>query len=188
MENPNPYISILPKYPYTPEQLFSSKNLLKLEVDYLNGQTAVKQLSHIADLSGDPESLIHVIPSPIFGDNMYRSVFGGQGYLPEQAFTYPGHFVMQSSTCNPIFSEKPNLFVRAGPRRHIYFKPDEVKAAIVTCGGLCPGLNTVIREVVMQLWFSYGVKEIYGIKYGYKGFYSYDWEKLDPKKVSKIHQ
>ena len=132
--------------------------------------------------------LNEVIPSPIHGDNTYRSVFGGQGYLPEQAFTYPGHFVMQLSSCNPIFSEKPNLFVRAGPRRHIYFKPDQVKAAIVTCGGLCPGLNTVIREVVMQLWFSYGVKHISGIKYGYKGFYSYDWEKLDPKKVSKIHQ
>jgi len=36
---------------------------------------------------------------------------------------------------------------RAGPRGKIYFKPEEVKAAIVTCGGLCPGLNDVIRQV-----------------------------------------
>ena len=36
---------------------------------------------------------------------------------------------------------------RAGPREKIYFKPEQVKAAIVTCGGLCPGLNDVIRQV-----------------------------------------
>jgi 6-phosphofructokinase 1 len=47
-----------------------------------------------------------------------------------------------------------------------------VKAAIVTCGGLCPGLNVVIREIVMTLHFIYEVKEIWGIKWGYKGFYS----------------
>lgn len=38
---------------------------------------------------------------------------------------------------------------RAGPREKIYFKPEEVKAAIVTCGGLCPGLNDVIRQVII---------------------------------------
>jgi len=45
----------------------------------------------------------------------------------------------------------------------IYFRPEEVKACIVTCGGLCPGLNTVIREIVCGLWTQYGVREIYGI-------------------------
>jgi hypothetical protein len=49
-----------------------------------------------------------------------------------------------------------DLYLRAGPREIIHFKPDEVKAAIVTCGGLCPGLNTVIREVVNMLHFFYG--------------------------------
>jgi hypothetical protein len=49
-----------------------------------------------------------------------------------------------------------DLYLRAGPREVIHFKPDEVKAAIVTCGGLCPGLNTVIREVVNMLHFFYG--------------------------------
>lgn len=39
---------------------------------------------------------------------------------------------------------------RAGPREKIYFKPEEVKAAIVTCGGLCPGLNDVIRQVSLK--------------------------------------
>ena len=62
--------------------------------------------------------------------------------------------------------------MKGGPRKDIFFNPDEVKAAIVTCGGLCPGLNVVIREIVMSLWFAYEVKEIYGIKWGYKGLYT----------------
>lgn len=70
-------------------------------------------------------------------------------------------------------------FLRAGPRKHLYYHPNEVKAAIVTCGGLCPGLNVVIREIFMSLHFNYGVKDIYGIMYGYRGFYEYDWVKLD---------
>lgn len=46
----------------------------------------------------------------------------------------------------------------------MYFEPDEVHACIVTCGGLCPGLNTVIREIVCGLYDMYGVKRILGIE------------------------
>lgn len=45
----------------------------------------------------------------------------------------------------------------------VYFAPDEVHAAIVTCGGLCPGLNTVIREIVCALYHMYGVTKVLGI-------------------------
>ncbi|KAK6928205.1 Phosphofructokinase domain [Dillenia turbinata] len=62
---------------------------------------------------------------------------------------------------------------RAGPRKEIYFDPDKVKAAIVTCGGLCPGLNDVIRQIVITLE-SYGVKNIIGIRHGYRGFFDED--------------
>jgi 6-phosphofructokinase 1 len=48
-------------------------------------------------------------------------------------------------------------WLKAGPRKHLYFRPKEVRAAIVTCGGLCPGLNNVIREIVMTLNQNYGV-------------------------------
>ncbi|XP_072980792.1 ATP-dependent 6-phosphofructokinase 5, chloroplastic-like [Typha angustifolia] len=58
---------------------------------------------------------------------------------------------------------------RAGPRKQIYYEPRHVKAAIVTCGGLCPGLNDVIRQIVLTLE-KYGVKNIVGIPYGYRGF------------------
>ncbi|XP_026662008.1 ATP-dependent 6-phosphofructokinase 5, chloroplastic isoform X2 [Phoenix dactylifera] len=58
---------------------------------------------------------------------------------------------------------------RAGPREKIYFKPEEVNAAIITCGGLCPGLNDVIRQIVITLEI-YGVKNIVGVPFGYRGF------------------
>jgi 6-phosphofructokinase 1 len=57
----------------------------------------------------------------------------------------------------------------AGPREHIYFDPAKTKAAIVTCGGLCPGINNVIRTAVYELSYNYGVSEVLGIRYGYQG-------------------
>jgi len=74
-------------------------------------------------------------------------------------------------------------FLKSGAREYVYFDPKKVRAAIVTCGGLCPGLNVVIREIVMSLHFSYEAQEIWGIKWGYKGFYTNqeeNWVKLTP--------
>lgn len=61
------------------------------------------------------------------------------------------------------------FFERAGAREKIYFDPAKTKAAIVTCGGLCPGLNNVIHSIFLELHFNYGVKDIVGIRYGYEG-------------------
>jgi 6-phosphofructokinase 1 len=57
----------------------------------------------------------------------------------------------------------------AGPRETIYFDPPKVKSAIASCGGLCPGINDVIRAIVMELHFRYGVQNIIGIRYGFQG-------------------
>jgi 6-phosphofructokinase 1 len=57
----------------------------------------------------------------------------------------------------------------AGPRRKIFFDPARTRAALVTCGGLCPGINDVIRSVTMTLFYRYGVREILGIRYGLRG-------------------
>ena len=62
------------------------------------------------------------------------------------------------------------FFQKAGPRERIFFDPRVVKAAVLTCGGLCPGLNNVIRSIVIQLRFGYGVSnDVIGIPYGYLG-------------------
>ncbi|KAG7021907.1 ATP-dependent 6-phosphofructokinase 7, partial [Cucurbita argyrosperma subsp. argyrosperma] len=79
-------------------------------------------------------------------------------------------------------------FRRAGPRQRVYFQSDEVHACIVTCGGLCPGLNTVIRELVCGLYNMYGVKKVLGIEGGYRGFYSKNTIPLTPKFVNDIHK
>ena len=63
----------------------------------------------------------------------------------------------------------PPAMERAGPRKKIFFNPSEIRAAIVTCGGLCPGLNDVIRSIFMQLNYRYKVKEVLGIRYGFSG-------------------
>ncbi len=64
---------------------------------------------------------------------------------------------------------KPLSVESAGPRKKIFFDPANTKAAIVTCGGLCPGINDVIRSITMTLFYRYGVKNILGIKYGLRG-------------------
>ncbi|KAJ8766722.1 hypothetical protein K2173_005333 [Erythroxylum novogranatense] len=79
-------------------------------------------------------------------------------------------------------------FRRAGPRQKVYFESDEVHACIVTCGGLCPGLNTVIRELVCGLYHMYGVKRVLGIDGGYRGFYARNTIPLTPKVVNDIHK
>ena len=60
-------------------------------------------------------------------------------------------------------------FERAGAREKIFFEPRKTKAAIVTCGGLCPGINNVIRSLVLELRHNYGVQNVFGIRYGYQG-------------------
>ena len=57
----------------------------------------------------------------------------------------------------------------AGPREKIFFDPSHLACGIVTCGGLCPGLNDVIRAIVLSLHHHYGVRTIYGFRYGYEG-------------------
>lgn len=68
---------------------------------------------------------------------------------------------------------------KAGPREQIFFDPSIVRAAIVTCGGLCPGLNDVIRSAFFALSHNYGVPEVLGLRYGYRGLNpSYELEPI----------
>ncbi|MCA9395567.1 MAG: ATP-dependent 6-phosphofructokinase [Candidatus Omnitrophica bacterium] len=119
--------------------------------------------------------------------------------FPHEA--YQGRFIRPGGG---IFFEPSNIHVDekdhtyatnliaelAGARQKIFFDPRNVKAAIVTCGGLCPGINDVIRGLVMTLHYRYGVKEILGIPYGYQGLdekYGHPIRKLTPESVSSIH-
>jgi 6-phosphofructokinase 1 len=81
-------------------------------------------------------------------------------------------------------------YLRAGPRRYLHFDPKTVNAAIVTCGGLCPGLNDVICHVTKTLHQLYGIEGVvYGIRGGFKGFYDHKLPPLilTPENVEDIH-
>ncbi len=81
-------------------------------------------------------------------------------------------------------------FELAGARVTNYFKGEDVAAGIVTCGGLCPGMNNVIRALVMQLWYSFGVRRVIGFRYGFDGMTPDAIEKpvfLSPDEVKDIH-
>ncbi|KAL9185374.1 hypothetical protein ACHAXT_003151 [Thalassiosira profunda] len=95
-----------------------------------------------------------------------------------------------SEECEVDRGLSAEAFILAGPRKEIAFDPRSggCKAAIVTCGGLCPGLNSVIREVVMCLQRQYGVTETYGIPAGYRGFKDpTTWRPLDEEAVKNLH-
>ncbi len=87
--------------------------------------------------------------------------------------------------------EEVDLLQLAGPRKKIYFNPKRVHAAICTCGGICPGLNNVIRSVVRCFWYRYGVRRISGIPFGYLGLLADSpWPMIDlnPDVVDEIQE
>ena len=82
-------------------------------------------------------------------------------------------------------------FEKAGARDTAYFNGPDTKVAIVTCGGLCLGLNNVVRQLVLTLYHTYQVREIYGIRYGYAGMLESSPHKpilLTPDIVEDIHK
>ena len=85
----------------------------------------------------------------------------------------------------------PPAFELAGPQEKIYFDPSTLRCGIVTCGGLCPGLNDVIRSIVFCLYEKYGIAKVYGFRFGYAGLV--DRSELTPielttRRVSQIHE
>ena len=86
---------------------------------------------------------------------------------------------------------EPPAFELAGPQEKIYFDPSTLRCGIVTCGGLCPGLNDVIRSIVFCLHEKYGIAKVYGFRFGYAGLV--DRSALTPielttRRVSQIHE
>lgn len=86
--------------------------------------------------------------------------------------------------------QEPPTMELAGPRERIFFDPANLKAGIVTCGGLCPGVNDVIRAITMGLFYHYGIRRVYGFRYGYEGLSRQRQEPLEltPDLVKTIHE
>ena len=111
-------------------------------------------------------------------------------------FIEPGQRVLLSSDAEEARSrmdagEVLPSFERAGPRESLFFDPSALACGIVTCGGLCPGINDVIRSIVMTLTYAYGVRRILGFRYGYQGLSATSPVEpvgLTPDDVEQIHE
>eukprot|EP01018_Ginkgo_biloba_P005732 Gb_34276 [translate_table: standard] len=116
-------------------------------------------------------------PIPEDENNVYQSKDPWNGYVnnDDRALLKVIKYATPSSSgaecIDPDCTFVDQWVHRAGPREEIYYNPKEVKAAIVTCGGLCPGLNDVIRQQIVITLEIYGVKDIFGISYGYRGLF-----------------
>jgi len=85
----------------------------------------------------------------------------------------------------------PPAMEAAGPREKIFFDPSQIACGIVTCGGICPGLNDVIRSIVFSLYYHYGVEKVFGFRFGYEGLvqrYGHTPLELTPDSVARIHE
>jgi len=127
------------------------------------------------------------IPSPIH----YSRVEGDQiaNYVRDD------DYILHDIDVDPTLPAKQyhpaDLLQIAGPRENIYFNPGHVRAGIVSCGGLCPGINDVIRAIVQCLWQRYGVRRIAGIRFGFQGLLPENqlpFTELNPEVVDDIHK
>jgi 6-phosphofructokinase 1 len=138
------------------------------------------------------DSLVHQ-----FGETQRKSPLSE--FLQPSNFVVDGqHRVLCDISSTSLKSQdqfaKPESFELAGPRERIFWEPKSTKAAIVTCGGLAPGLNNVIQSIVTVLCDRYGVKSIYGVPFGFLGFshdsfsskFRFGWRRLDSLSVQSI--
>ncbi|KAI4350764.1 hypothetical protein L6164_005184 [Bauhinia variegata] len=150
------------------------------------GGYVLEDVPHLTDYIPD----LPAYPNPLQDNPAYSVV---KQYFVDVDDTVPQKIVVHKDGPRGVH------FRRAGPRQKVYFESEEVMAAIVTCGGLCPGLNTVIREIVCSLYQMYGVKKVLGIDMkegneneenmgGYRGFYARNTINLTPKNVNDIHK
>ncbi|XP_074592421.1 ATP-dependent 6-phosphofructokinase 6-like [Curcuma longa] len=148
----------------------STLKIVKGEFGYV-----LEDVPHLTDYLPD----LPTYSNPLQDNPAYSVV---KQYFVDHDDTVPKKVVVQKESPRGIH------FRRAGPRQRVYFESDDVLACIVTCGGLCPGLNTVIREIVCGLSYMYGVNNILGIEGGYRGFYARNTIQLSPKSVNDIHK
>ena len=107
-----------------------------------------------------PERLVADVPSPL-AESGFEFFDGTDGVLVAKTLSE-----LRSEVAD---NDDPAAFTLAGPRQELAFRPARLGAGIVTCGGLCPGLNDVIRSIVLTMHHHYRVPEILGFRYGYAG-------------------
>jgi 6-phosphofructokinase 1 len=159
----------------------------------LGVEVDVPRLGYIGEGVPSPFCTFQACPAPVTGPrtsvNLHSAFVSDEDRVLLKSISYGDATSSGAEDCNADCSFDPRWCVRAGPRARLYFRPSDVRAAVVTCGGLCPGLNDVIRSLVTTLESGYGVSDIVGIPFGYRGFFEAGLEikKLTKKSVNNIH-
>lgn len=141
----------------------------------------VKQLSKNREL----DFRINCLGEPTIDSPLIKK---GKHFVQEGNHLSYFHTLIDMDQYRSEYGEPLPAFEVAGPRRKIFFKPSKTRAAIVTCGGLCPGLNNVIRSITFALNL-YGVDNVLGIPYGFRGMVrgnNHNLKVLNSHTVSKI--
>lgn len=109
---------------------------------------------------------------------------------PQKTFATSGEVVLEDITfdqSDPQLLTQPfAAYQKAGPRERVFFGQG-VRAAIVSCGGICPGINSVIRELTLCL-FQYNAAKVFGVRHGYRGFHKEHWIEITPEDVELLHK
>jgi 6-phosphofructokinase 1 len=124
------------------------------------------------------------------GERTFDSPVKGRGFVEDSDQIT---FASQVKNINTLMKNAGSFpaFQKAGPRRNIFHNPAKSRAGVVTCGGLCPGLNNVIKGLVTVLHHEYGIRHIAGFRYGYQGLvpsYTHPPLELTPELVDEIHK
>ncbi|MFC1613766.1 ATP-dependent 6-phosphofructokinase [Gemmatimonadota bacterium] len=132
--------------------------------------------------------IIKTLGEPSYDSVLKLSTTEGDGlpdYVPDDSR------IPYSFTSRPGSEKNDSLsFEKAGARAKLFFDPNKCYAAVVTCGGLCPGLNNVVQSVFSELHYRYGVRKILGVRYGFQGFESQrvrEPVEMTPAFVEPIH-
>jgi 6-phosphofructokinase 1 len=140
------------------------------------------------DVLRDPDQFDFSVP--LLGDCTVDSPVRGREFVVDSDLIT---FASQVKNITTLMNKAKVFpaFQKAGPRQKIFHNPSKSRAGIVTCGGLCPGLNNVIKGLVTVLWHEYGVRHITGFRYGYQGLvpsYTNPPMQLTPEAVDGIHK
>ena len=144
-------------------------------------------MSELANAAGD--SLDFTIAR--HGDCRFRSPMSGVRFVEDdEGVLYPST-LDDLKRLGTSLGGGPPAMESAGPRKQLFFDPSALACGIVTCGGLCPGLNDVIRAIVLSLHHHYGVRKTFGFRFGFEGLVegcAHEPLELTPEAVNRIHE
>ena len=149
----------------TSKQFDAQQSEYKSTEDFLErAKVRLAKVSHLKEMFPDLKPL----QSPIF-ERASRSV-DQKGTIATTLFSQPGTFCLQETFYSQPSELQTSLkFLRSTASTQIYSDPAKTKVVIATCGGIVPGMNVVIRSLVKCLEQEYGVRDIYGARYGFWG-------------------